>query len=347
MSDFSTIANIIGSVVTFGATITIGVLQIRLARRQTNMTEEQGAFQKEMLLSQDVFMREQSELMREQSEISKRDAQLVAEQQAAAFLRDNYAERGLVPLAVMAEMYGAERLYNRQLYRDFLMLSPAAQDFVLSRLEFARPELPSEGTFWGLLSSVLRQDYAERFGDFPIFYEDIKYIKRAFEYHGSQGLPQVKMDLPPDVVAVRQRRINPRLWDPKRDLSKVSGHSGYTEALTDVLSEAFHDKDLKPLGLMRGNLAPENGGVEASYFDCLFAGYFASYLGSERCRTQYDADGHGDDYFGSPAAPTDEEIKTMEDLFLWTLFEVYTNLVIPRIKNGEIKVKDRKVVDHQ
>lgn len=92
----------------------------------------------------------------------------------------------------------------------------------------------------------------------------------------------------------------------------------YMRRITDVLSEPFRENkfDEKPIEVLASEFnfggAPE---IEACQLVTVIALCIAICSGNQKKKT-----GH----YGSP----DEEIETMEDLFLKSVFEMYTNLVI-------------------
>lgn len=330
--DLSDVASLSTTVTGIGVAATIGILQVRLAKSQAIEVKRQGDFQEKMLTSQDSFMREQAE-------ISKLNAQMVADQAAADYLRLHHDNRGLVPLAAMAEMYGGTQPFHRSLYVDFLRLSSSAQDAVFARLELVRPEKFS-GTFWQHLSEVLRDAYVKRFpGDKAVFYEGAKYLERTFTVYGSEPIPEWDIALPGQVVALRPVPSGPMasVFGPK-NVSTVSSKREYVDAFTDVLAAAFRGEESHPLQRMWGNLISTEANKEASYSECLLAGYFASYLGLDLYENlNEDSETEASTSYGSPGSWAGEVLETMEDVFLWSLFEIYTNLVLPGMKKERSK----------
>lgn len=316
--DLSGCISLVVALVVGGATVAIGISQVRLSKRQEVEVERQGAVQEKMLTSQDTFMREQVA-------IANTNAQAMADREADEYLRSYHENRGLVPLAAMAELYGSSQDFCRPLYVDFLRLSQAAQDSVFARLKIVRPKKLG-GNFWPALSERLERDYKERFPeDRHGFHDAAKYMGRAFTVYRREPIPKWPITLPDEVVALRPASDGPIRWASGSDnVAIVGSNIEYLGALTDVLAAAFRDKELRPLELMLGNLIPAEQGVRACYSECMFAGYFAMYLGMESKPGFTERP----DY-GSPGSFEYEVLETMEDVFLWALFQIYTNLLLP------------------
>lgn len=272
--------------------------------------------------------------------LDESDAMATANRAADEYLRLHRANLGLIPLAVMAEMYDSSYPYHRPMYVDFFRLSRAAQNSVFSRLDFERPGVLS-GDFWEELSEVLREHYVSRFpGDRPVFYEGAKYLERAFTVFGSEPIPEMNMTLPDEVVALRPlpNEAMSRAFGSK-NVTTVSSNSEYIDAFTDVLAAAFGGQASHPLELMWGNLISSEANVGACYSECVLAGYFAIYKGVELCKNVDEDLGVEELHdYGSPGSWAGEKLETMEDVFLWSLFEIYTNLVLPGMKKEEAAV---------
>ena len=96
----------------------------------------------------------------------------------------------------------------------------------------------------------------------------------------------------------------------------------YEKCITDIISEAFRSKkfDEKPIEYLALKFDFGNAEeIEACQLTTFIAECIAIYGENKE---------ESNKYYGAPGAYDGEEIKTMEDLFLKAVFEIYTNLVI-------------------
>lgn len=104
--------------------------------------------------------------------------------------------------------------------------------------------------------------------------------------------------------------------------AKFDGTTVYEECITDVLSEVFRDLNSfdNPIEELKDAYQFRNvQEIEACQFATTLAQYIAVY--------GY-GDMESDKNYGSPGCYAGESIETMEDLFLLSVFEMYTRLVL-------------------
>lgn len=127
--------------------------------------------------------------------------------------------------------------------------------------------------------------------DEPVLYDDGKYVLRSLERYAGKRLPAPPVDLLPECL-------------DSSFLSPDSCTLEYDYLIRKVLSEAFES-------------SPE---IEACRFATTVAFYAATYGSGDEANNRY---------YGCPGGFDDERIETMEDLFLLTVFQIYTKLLLP------------------
>ena len=226
---------------------------------------------------------------RRQDEIEEERHIEAVKAQAVSFISKYYSDRGLIPLCAIAAMYNDLYYYSSAMYREYCCYTKEVQNKIL---EYCKLDLRiTEREIFPKCVKALESIREHYFPDDKnIFYDRAKYIERSLINYGSQKIPH--------------------------------GEYQYTKYITDILSEAFISNkfDEKPIE----NLALEfNFGsaeeIEACQLTTVIAEYIAIYVGDKK---------ESNKYYGIPGAYDGEEIKTMEDLFLKAIFEIYTNLVI-------------------
>lgn len=249
----------------------------------------------------------------------ERDEQRHAESvkaQAVSFISKNYSNRGLIPLCAIATMHNDLFYYSREMYREFCCLTLEVQNRIL---EYCRLDLrvkEENGLFYRCISEVekvLREHFPD---DASPFYDGGKYVLRSLESYGGKQIP------------VERINYRPAYMDSEFGKIFSSGFDGtfpYERCITDVLDIAFNGKGTQqPIAYLeqmygfRGVLE-----IEACQFATVLAEYIAIYGGK---------DDNSDKDYGSPGGYAGETIDTMEDLFLLSVFEMYTRLVLKEVK---------------
>lgn len=210
--------------------------------------------------------------------------------QAVSFVSNYYDDRGLVPLCAMAVMYNDLFCYSRKMYRDFCCYTLEVQNKILEYCGFDL-RISSEKEIFSQCVKRIDKIRRERFpNDINIFYDNGKYIERSLIRYGKEIIPN-------------------------NDFS-------YVNNLTDILVDAFNSNDTsaKPIETISKQYSfGSSSEIETCQMVTTVAEYIAVYENQQvEC----------DKYYGSPGAYAGETIDTMEDLFLLSLFEMYTRLIL-------------------
>lgn len=227
----------------------------------------------------------------------ERDEQRHAESvkaQAVSFISKNYSDRGLIPLCAIAAMHNDLFYYSREMYREFCCLTLEVQNRILEYCELDL-RVVHTGRFYEECIEALNKTCKKYFpDDKEIFYDGGKYILRSLERYGRNKIPNHRFD--------------------------------YEHPLTDMLEEAFRNKDVSATPIEQLCSEYNFAGcdeINACHFVATVAEFIAIY-GDENINT-------GKNY-GSPGAYDDETIDNMEDLFLLVMFEIYVCLVLKEVK---------------
>lgn len=210
--------------------------------------------------------------------------------QAVSFVSKYYEDRGLVPLCAMAVMYNELFCYSRKMYRDFCCYTLEVQNKILEYCEFDL-RISNEKDFFSKCVERIDEIRCKRFpNDKNIFYDGGKYIERSLTKYGKEFIPDT-------------------------DFS-------YENNLEGILADAFgsNDTNAKPIETISEMYFFESSSeIEACQMVTTVAEFIAVY---ENRLDECDKD------YGSPGSYAGEAIDTMEDLFLLSLFEMYTRLIL-------------------
>lgn len=249
----------------------------------------------------------------------ERDEQRHAESvkaQAVSFISKNYSNRGLIPLCAIATMHNDLFYYSREMYREFCCLTLEVQNRIL---EYCRLDLrvkEENRLFYRCISEVekvLREHFPD---DASPFYDGGKYVLRSLESYGGKQIP------------VERINYRPAYMDSEFGKIFSSGFDGtfpYERCITDVLDIAFNGEGTQqPIAYLEQMYGFRGvSEIEACQFATVLAEYIAIYGGK---------DDNSDKDYGSPGGYAGETIDTMEDLFLLSVFEMYTRLVLKEVK---------------
>lgn len=250
------------------------------------------------------------ELERRQDERDERRHAEGNKAQAIEFISKHYADRGLIPLCAVAAMHNDLFHYSRKMYWEFCCLVPEVQNLIL---EFCNLDLRVRGEddlFVRCITAVeaaLRDRFPE---DESVLYDDGKYVLRSLERYAGERLPALRVDLLPECL----------------DFSFLPPDSctlEYDHLIRKVLSEAFESRDASftPISHLKNEYQFESSSeIEACRFASTVAFYAATYGSGDEANNRY---------YGCPGGFDGERIETMEDLFLLTVFQIYTKLLLP------------------
>lgn len=250
------------------------------------------------------------ELKRRQDERDERRHAEGNKAQAIEFISKHYADRGLIPLCAVAAMHNDLFHYSRKMYWEFCCLVPEVQNLIL---EFCNLDLRVRGEddlFVRCITAVeaaLRDRFPE---DESVLYDDGKYVLRSLERYAGERLPALRVDLLPECL-------------DSSFLPPDSCTLEYDHLIRKVLSEAFESRDASftPISHLKNEYQFESSSeIEACRFASTVAFYAATYGSGDEANNRY---------YGCPGGFDGERIETMEDLFLLTVFQIYTKLLLP------------------
>lgn len=250
------------------------------------------------------------ELERRQDERDERRHAEGNKAQAIEFISKHYADRGLIPLCAVAAMHNDLFHYSRKMYWEFCCLVPEVQNLIL---EFCNLDLRVRGEddlFVRCITAVeaaLRDRFPE---DESVLYDDGKYVLRSLERYARERLPALRVDLLPECL-------------DSSFLPPDSCTLEYDHLIRKVLSEAFESRDASftPISHLKNEYQFESSSeIEACRFASTVAFYAATYGSGDEANNRY---------YGCPGGFDGERIETMEDLFLLTVFQIYTKLLLP------------------
>lgn len=250
------------------------------------------------------------ELERRQDERDERRHAEGNKAQAIEFISKHYADRGLIPLCAVAAMHNDLFHYSRKMYWEFCCLVPEVQNLIL---EFCNLDLRVRGEddlFVRCITAVeaaLRDRFPE---DESVLYDDGKYVLRSLERYAGERQPALRVDLLPECL-------------DSSFLPPDSCTLEYDHLIRKVLSEAFESRDASftPISHLKNEYQFESSSeIEACRFASTVAFYAATYGSGDEANNRY---------YGCPGGFDGERIETMEDLFLLTVFQIYTKLLLP------------------
>lgn len=230
--------------------------------------------------------------------------------QAVEFISKYYSDRGLIPLCAVAAMHNDLFYYSREMYRNFCCLVPEVQNLILKYCDLDLRVRREDDLFVRCIAAVeaaLRDRFPK---DEPAFYDDGKYVLRSLDRHAGEKIP-----------AVRIGNL-PKCLDAYRPISD-SRTPEYDLFIIEVLSRAFESQDasLTPISCLEKTYCFESSPeIEACRFASTVAFYAATYGSCDEANNRY---------YGCPGGFDGERIETMEDLFLLTVFQIYTKLLLP------------------
>lgn len=230
--------------------------------------------------------------------------------QAVEFISKYYTDRGLIPLCAVAAMYNDLFHYSRKMYWEFCCLVPEVQNLILKYCDLDLRVRKENDLFVRCIAAVeaaLRDRFPK---DEPAFYDDGKYVLRSLDRYAGEKIP-----------AVRIGNL-PKCLDAYRPISD-SRTPEYNLFIIEVLSRAFEslDASLTPISCLEKAYCFESSPeIEACRFASTVAFYAATYGSCDEANNRY---------YGCPGGFDGERIETMEDLFLLTVFQIYTKLLLP------------------
>lgn len=229
---------------------------------------------------------------------------------AIEFISKHYADRGLIPLCAVAAMHNDLFHYSRKMYWEFCCLVPEVQNLILKYCSLDLQVKGKDDLFARCIAAVeavLRDRFPE---DEPVLYDDGKYVLRGLERYAGERLPAPQVDLLPECL-------------DSSFLPPDSCTLEYDYLIRKVLSEAFESRDASftPISYLKNEYQFESSPeIEACRFASTVAFCAATYGSGDKANNMA---------YGCPGGFDGERIETMEDLFLLTVFQIYTKLLLP------------------
>lgn len=229
---------------------------------------------------------------------------------AIEFISKHYADRGLIPLCAVAAMHNGLFHYSRKMYWEFCCLVPEVQNLILKYCDLDLRVRKENDLFVRCIAAVeaaLRDRFPK---DESVLYDEGKYVLRSLERYAGERLPAPRVDLLPECL-------------DSSFLPPDSCTLEYDCLIRKVLSEAFESRgaSFAPISYLKKKYQFESSsGIEASRFASTVAFYAATYGSGDEVN---------DKDYGCPGGFDGERIETMEDLFLLTVFQIYTKLLLP------------------
>lgn len=229
---------------------------------------------------------------------------------AVEFISRYYSDRGLIPLCAVAAIHNDLFYYSREMYRSFCCLTPEVQNLIL---EYCNLDLRvrKENDLFDRCIAAVEDALRDRFPkDEPVFYDDGKYVLRSLDRYAGEKIPAVRID---------------RLSESEKAFSL--SYDGYTpeyeRPIIDVLRKAFESQDasLTPISaLEKAYCFKTSSEIKACRFATTVA--LCTAIVSPGNETE-------EKDYGCPGGFDDERLETMEDLFLFAVFQMYTRLLLP------------------
>lgn len=229
---------------------------------------------------------------------------------AIEFISNHYADRGLIPLCAVAAMHNDLFHYSRKMYWGFCCLVPEVQNLILKYCSLDLRVRGEEDLFVRCIAAVeavLRDRFPK---DESVLYDDGKYVLHSLERYAGERLPEPRVNLLPECL-------------DSSFLPPDSCTPGYDYLIRKVLSEAFESRDASfaPISYLKNDYQFESSPeIEACRLASTAAFYAATYGSGDEANNRY---------YECPGGFDGERIETMEDLFLLTVFQIYTKLLLP------------------
>lgn len=215
---------------------------------------------------------------------------------AVSFLIKHNATINLLPLCAIATMYNRTFPYSREMYRDFCCLTKETQNVVLEKSNL-KLRVKAVDDIYGNCFAKFENIYKDKFGneDSP-FYDGGKYIYRCIEIYGNKEIPNTDFK--------------------------------YDNYIANVIAENFRE-DGKPIEdpiLHLNDKYKFSEGIEINA--CQYATTLAKYI------SMYSDPKCAENEYVNLNENIDMLNLKMEDLFLETLFYMYTHIKITEVKTN-------------
>lgn len=216
--------------------------------------------------------------------------------EARSFISKYYEKKELIPLCAIAYMYNKTYHYSGKIYSEFLQLSKDTQQEIINICNYDL-EIEEIDSFYNMCLTFLEHASKKIYigEDKNIFYDNGKYLERALTRYGKEKIPEMP------------------------SAGKINGLCGefdylFSSYVSDTLYEHKGDKPITTI------CRKYDFNYTSEIVACFIALSIAKKTAFNNCFENEDSNKN----YGYP----DENLETMEDYFLCTLFEIYTNLVL-------------------
>lgn len=204
----------------------------------------------------------------------------------------------MLPLCWISSVFDPAHSYHRKMYMEYNMLEEDVQDAICQYMHFEiiKPNNDRETFYKDCVDALKKAEFKNYVGKQhkSIYYENAKYLRRAFEYYGNKKLP---IDL-----FVLENRLTDLLRDYREKTKECP------DPIEQFLEEFdFHGSDE----------------VQACEVMAVLSKWLA----------EVEIDIYEERYW-VPGSYGREQITTMEDLFLCALLCIYLCLIMPKKKGN-------------
>lgn len=246
-----------------------------------------------------------------QANTEKKRYEESVEIEARRFISKHARQIGLLPLCAIAFAYSKSRPYSREMYSEFRLLSKDVRLKIFELCGWSMCDVETDDFFNDCMKCLQNafELFLPRDKFDSLFYDSAKYVKRAILYYGNKAIPHLEFEYDRNMEDIL---IIPFYNDERRK---------YDSSVIDKIKICFNFENCSE--------------IEVCQIVCSVAR-----------KISINSGGHLDSShnvfvdYGSPGSWSYERIETMEDLFLVTLFDIWSNLWILRegselMKNGE------------
>lgn len=272
----SDIISIVSAVISLIVAIIIAVIQYKQGKRMEEFSKKQDEEQKRAT-AQRIKAERDSFIMK--------------------YYNDN-DEIYMLPLCWISSVFDPAHSYHRKMYMEYNMLEEDVQDAICQYMHFEiiKPNNDRETFYKDCVDALKNAEFKYYVGNNhkSIYYDNAKYLRRAFDNYGSKPLPMELYSL--------QNKLSDYLSEYNNNPVKCP------DPLASFLSE-YNYYDCKE--------------IEACELCAVLSKWLAEFICQEY-----------DENYWIPGEYRYENLSTMEDLFLCTLLCAYIFLIMPKSKGN-------------
>lgn len=210
------------------------------------------------------------------------------------FLSDYHEIIGLLPLCAIAMAYDENYPYSRKMYSDFRLLPKDVQIVLFERCSWSMCNIKNDNFYSECLSKLeLRVKATIPESKFShLFYDNGKYFENSIKVYGKEDIPDYDWEL--------RSKISDIIYSARQD-----NRNNSSEMFQEIISTTGF---------------ASCGGIIAAQIACHTVCSLAEQLRLEPSAPDSEKS------YGCPGGWDGERLETMEDLFLFALFEIWSNL---------------------